>query len=73
MFFGSTAGSPDPIQPIRNTDNKDQFGHVFLHSVCSLIEILEKGRFGNIEIEMKMLTQSDIVRKGQPEELKTTA
>jgi hypothetical protein len=64
IFFGSTVGSSDPIEPVRNDEKRDIFGFSFVHSAQSLKEMLESIGFVNVKtILTKVYTASDVTRK----------
>ena len=64
IFFGSTVGSADPIEPVRNNEKRDIFGFSFVHSTQSLKEMLEGIGFVNVKVILtKVYTASDIIRK----------
>ena len=55
VFFGRTAGSADPVNPIQNNDSRGICGLAFLHIVQSMKEMLEQIGYVNIKIEMEKI------------------
>ena len=73
IFFGSTVGSTDPVQPIRNNERRDMLGFSFVHSVESLKEMLEKIGFVNVQVEMKNIKKSELIRDDQGKQESVTS
>ena len=63
IFFGTTVGSTDPIEPIRNGESRDIFGLSFLHSAQSLKKMLECIGFVNVKTVLtKLYNESNVTR-----------
>ena len=74
IFFGSTVGSADPVEPVRNNEKRDIFGFSFVHSTQSLKEMLEGIGFVNVKVSLtNVFTASDIIRKDANKEGKSNS